>query len=197
MYRSSNNAENKEYLDFLKDNVAIEDKSEANKSWNYYQRTNYILDLNDYLRASTKENIEIGFGNVLSGVVFVLDTINNKDAMTFLRGLFKKLNMEYYDVYFTSLNKSSNSILNTDVLNKELKTINPKVVICYDNVAGALNINSEMHVINSNEFNYMLSKMNDMDNLSQEEKENLQTVKNKVWSELKHMIKGYTPIYKE
>ena len=70
-YRSSDTSTNKEFLEFLKSNVAVNDRDEANTSWNYYQRANYILDLNDYLRASTREKIEIGFGRNKKGNLFL------------------------------------------------------------------------------------------------------------------------------
>lgn len=193
-YRSSDTSTNKEFLEFLKSNVAVNDRDEANTSWNYYQRANYILDLNDYLRASTREKIEVGFGNVMSGVVFVLNTVNDKKILEFLRNLFKKLNMNYHDVYFTSINKSSNSCLNIDVLNKELNTIKPSVVIAIGNdIVQKIGYKCTMYAPRYDLFTEMLDLM-DKEDIMDEDKVRLQGIKNEIWNDLKYMVKGYKPI---
>ena len=193
-YRSSDTYTNKEFLEFLKSNVAANNRDEANTSWNYYQRANYILDLNDYLRASTREKIEVGFGNVMSGVVFVLNTVNDKKILEFLRNLFKKLNMNYHDVYFTSINKSSNSGLNIDVLNKELNTIKPSVVIAIGNdIVQKIGYKCTMYTPRYDLFTEMLDLM-DKEDIMDEDKVRLQGIKNEIWNDLKYMVKGYNPI---
>ena len=196
MYVSNNKENNNKFLKYLQFNVANKDKKVASLSWRYFKISNYLLDLNTYLRTVTNEEIEVATGNVLSELVIVVDTMSNKKVLNFLRDLFKILKLEYHNAYFTSLNKSSNNVLNADVLNREISAIAPKVVIGLDNSTIAINSNSNMTIYHLpyKEMNKMLDLMDRADELSEIEAAELTVIKNKMWSILKNIIQGYSTL---
>lgn len=178
-------------LNYLKE-LSKTDVDTARSSYKYFVINDYINRLNDYLRNATKEIVQIGSGNVLSNGIIVIDDMNDKNVIDFLREIFKKVNVKCYDFYITSANKSSNAQLNRQVLQKEFQVIKPKVIVTFSNISGIDTCGAEVHSIN---YDYLKCYLAYRDKtLSAEDQNKLNKIKNYIWSNLKHIFKGYTPL---
>ena len=189
MYRLNNTQKISEFKHFLKDNIAVNDKDEANLIWHYYNKMNAILDLNTYCRKKSKEVIQVGFGNILSDVVIILKSVEDKKYLDFFRMMMSNLNIDFHEVYFTFLDKSSDFSLNNDVLNTEIDILKPQYIITFDYI-DAFIINDDIDILglDSEDFKKMI-ELNEQKDLDEKTKKELFNIKTTMWHQLKPYMK--------
>lgn len=189
MYRLNNTQKISEFKHFLKDNIAVNDKDEANLIWHYYNKMNAILDLNTYCRKKSKAIIQVGFGNILSDVVIILKSVEDKKYLDFFRMMMSNLDIDFHEVYFTFLDKSSDFSLNNEVLNKEIDILKPKHIITFDYI-DAFIINDDIDILglDSEDFKKMI-ELNEQKDLDEKTKKELFNIKTDMWHQLKPYMK--------
>lgn len=95
----------------------------------FYRKKKYIDELNRYV-VQFGSRVPLGYGNYLSKIMIVLKYGEyQKDAVKFLKPIFKVINLSIYNTYVTFMNKTCDHKINMKTLECETKCICPSAVI--------------------------------------------------------------------
>lgn len=116
-----------EYFKQLHDTFTKHDKD----VWNFVRKYTFLDKLYKFsIDMFRGQEVERGIGNVNAKIAIVVDSLDNKGLMTFLRGMFIKMNKDLSIVYVTPFNKAKGDTDNLmAILNRELEGLSPEIVI--------------------------------------------------------------------
>lgn len=111
-------------------------KHEVSKetAWNLYYKNCCLFDLWDFARAKVNCTVNIGYGNILSDVLVVLESKDQIDRLNFISGIADTVGKNLSDLYVTFYNKTDNMKLNNILFNKEISLIEPNTIVCFDDL---------------------------------------------------------------
>ena len=192
MYNLNNKDNIQKWSDYCFNNY---NQDEANEYLSLYMKTMYPLDIgNLIINKIHPKFVDNAYGNYNSKLVVLLDH-KDKGIIDTLGDIFKKVfNKEVYEFCFTFYNKArlDYNLINDGInnlflyaLNKEIKAFNPLFVLNFSN--------KNIDTMYKNTFNYdkekieRLSELYVKEDLSDNDKVELNSYKKELWNLLKQM----------
>lgn len=189
MYRSKNENLNKQVFDSIKDNVAPNNKNEANNTWKMFRLSDVYYDNIEYYSSKLNESLVIGIGNILSKTIFFTDSVSDNKINYYIREILEKYGIKYHDIFVTQYKKCSDDNINNNLLKLEFDIIKPKFVLSFEHLKGFIpqGVKSDIRFLNKEK---LIQSIN-MDSEKDVDINLLKSLKQELWnSGLKEFIKN-------
>lgn len=182
--------ENTNFITKLKEFLKQTDEN-PEPTFNFMIKEMYIQDLMNYTRAhSGGKVVSTGYGNYAANIVLLLDSTTDGNEVSFFRSVIPNLEIKIQDIYITPYNKVDKADIKMlkNIEELELKCISPKCILSVGDhglkIDGATII-----LIDKVKLHRMFELMAKKDKITDEEKTELNKVKQEIWNKTKEIKK--------
>lgn len=170
------------------------DENKSKEFFNLYMKNMYLLDLEELITKKIDTSyVNTAYGNLNSNVLFVLyeksknvvDTLDDILTKAYNKNLRNFCSI-FYIKTDTELNDEKSKAMYDYSLDKEIETINPRLIINFTNID--VKFTGEVHYYSKLDL-YMLADLYNKKELSSEEQCKLKSLKASLWYKLKLMKK--------